>query len=47
MGVTIALFLVAGMGLRWLVDRLIDTFPLFVFLGLGLGSGSLRHAVTR
>lgn len=37
MGVTVALCLVAGMGLGWLVDRLADTFPVFVFLGLGFG----------
>ena len=36
-GGVIALCLVAGMGLGWLVDGLLHTFPVFVLAGLALG----------
>ena len=37
LGVAIAAQLVVGLALGWLVDSLADTFPTFVFIGLGLG----------
>jgi len=37
LGVGIAAPLVAGLALGWLVDSLADSFPIFVFIGLGLG----------
>ena len=37
LGAGLAALLVAGMGLGWLVDALADTFPIFAFIGLGLG----------
>jgi F0F1-type ATP synthase assembly protein I len=37
LGAGLAALLVAGMGLGWLVDTLAHTFPIFVFIGLGLG----------
>jgi F0F1-type ATP synthase assembly protein I len=37
MGVTLALCVVAGFGLGWLVDRGTGTFPVFAMVGLLLG----------
>lgn len=37
MGITLALCLVAGLGLGWLVDSLTGTFPAFLLVGLLLG----------
>ncbi len=37
MGVSIALCLVAGFGLGWLLDLPLGTFPVFALVGLGLG----------
>jgi putative Mn2+ efflux pump MntP len=36
-GGTAALCLVAGMGLGWLVDSLLHTFPAFALVGLAIG----------
>jgi hypothetical protein len=36
-GSTAALCLLAGMGLGWLVDSLVHTFPVFALVGLALG----------
>jgi len=36
-GAALAALLVAGLGLGWLVDRLLHTFPIFLFVGLVLG----------
>jgi F0F1-type ATP synthase assembly protein I len=36
-GGVVALCLVAGMGLGWLVDSLANTFPAFALVGLALG----------
>lgn len=37
MGVAIAAFLMVGLGLGWLVDKLLDSLPLFILIGLALG----------
>lgn len=37
LGMTLALCLVAGFGLGWLVDRAVGTFPAFALVGLALG----------
>jgi F0F1-type ATP synthase assembly protein I len=37
LAIAIAAFLVVGIGLGWLVDRMLDSLPLFIFVGLGLG----------
>jgi F0F1-type ATP synthase assembly protein I len=37
LGVSIAAFLMVGLGLGWLVDSLLDTLPAFVLIGLALG----------
>ena len=37
MGVTLALCVVAGFGLGWLVDLGTGTFPAFALVGLALG----------
>jgi hypothetical protein len=36
-GGTSALCLLAGLGLGWLVDSLVHTFPVFALVGLALG----------
>jgi len=36
-GVTTAAFLVGGLGLGWLADEVLDSLPVFVFIGLALG----------
>lgn len=36
-GSTTALCLIAGMGLGWLADSLLHTFPVFALVGLALG----------
>ncbi len=37
MGMSIALCLVVGFGLGWLIDLPLGTFPLCALIGLGLG----------
>ncbi len=37
LGVTIAAFLLVGLGLGWLVDEVLDSLPVFVLIGLALG----------
>jgi F0F1-type ATP synthase assembly protein I len=37
LGATIAAILLAGLGLGWLVDELVDTRPAFTLGGLALG----------
>lgn len=37
LGVSIAAFLVAGLGLGWWLDSLLDTLPVFIMVGLALG----------
>lgn len=37
LGVTLAAYLVAGLGLGWLIDSLVDTTPIFLMIGLALG----------
>jgi F0F1-type ATP synthase assembly protein I len=37
LGATIAAILLAGLGLGWLVDELVDTLPAFTLAGLVLG----------
>lgn len=37
MGVTAAALFAAGVVIGWLVDLLLDTSPIFVFVGLALG----------
>lgn len=37
MGAVIAILLVAGMALGWLVDTLLNTVPIFILVGLVLG----------
>ena len=37
MGVTLAICVLAGFGLGWLVDRATGTFPLIAMIGLALG----------
>lgn len=37
LGLATAAFLVAGLGLGWLADELLDSLPVFVFVGLALG----------
>jgi F0F1-type ATP synthase assembly protein I len=39
MGVTLALCVVAGFGLGWLVDLATGTFPVFALVGLLFGVG--------
>jgi F0F1-type ATP synthase assembly protein I len=37
LGVALAAYLVAGLGLGWLADRSLDTLPIFTLVGLALG----------
>jgi F0F1-type ATP synthase assembly protein I len=37
MGTASGLILAAGMGLGWLLDNLLNTFPIFVLVGVLLG----------
>lgn len=37
LGAATAAILVAGLGLGWLVDRLVDSLPAFTLVGLALG----------
>ncbi len=37
LGVTIAAFLLIGLGLGWLADEMLDSLPVFVLIGLALG----------
>ena len=44
MGMVLAVAIVAGLGLGWLVDSLAGTTPIFLFLGLAFGvSGGVRY----
>ena len=46
LGIGIAAPLVAGLGLGWLIDALAGSFPIFVFIGLGLGIvGAIAYTV--
>jgi F0F1-type ATP synthase assembly protein I len=40
MGVVSALLLIVPLGVGWLVDRLMNTLPIFTFVGLVLGIAS-------
>lgn len=40
LGIVLALCLVVGLGLGWLLDGLADTFPVFLLIGLLLGIGA-------
>lgn len=40
LGMTLALCLVIGFGLGWLVDRAMGTFPAFALVGLAVGVGA-------
>lgn len=37
LGIVLALCLVSGLGLGWLLDALVGTFPVFLLVGLLLG----------
>lgn len=37
LGMTIAVVLVAGIGLGWLLDEVLNTLPVFLMIGLALG----------
>ncbi|MGH3766370.1 MAG: AtpZ/AtpI family protein [Pseudonocardiaceae bacterium] len=37
LGAATAAILVVGLGLGWLVDRIVDTLPAFTMVGLALG----------
>ena len=37
LGAATAAILVLGLGLGWLVDRVVNTFPAFIMVGLALG----------
>lgn len=37
LGIVLALCLVSGLGLGWLLDGAVDTFPVFLLVGLLLG----------
>ncbi|HEY0637371.1 MAG TPA: AtpZ/AtpI family protein [Pseudonocardiaceae bacterium] len=37
LGITIAVILVAGIGLGWLLDEVLNTLPVFLMIGLALG----------
>lgn len=37
LGVSIAAFLVAGLGLGWLIDSVLNSLPVFVLIGLAFG----------
>ena len=44
LGLATAAFLVVGLGLGWLVDEMLDSLPVFVFIGLALGiAGASVH----
>jgi len=48
LGVTLAAYLVAGLGLGWLIDSLVDSTPIFLMIGLALGiTGSCVHLYTQ
>jgi F0F1-type ATP synthase assembly protein I len=43
-GAVAALLLVIGLGAGWLVDQLLHTLPIFVFVGLAFGiAGAARY----
>jgi F0F1-type ATP synthase assembly protein I len=47
-GVTVAIAIAAGVVLGWLVDRLLGTLPIFLFLGLLLGvAGAVWYLVLK
>jgi F0F1-type ATP synthase assembly protein I len=37
LGAATAAIIVLGLGLGWLVDRILNTFPAFIMIGLALG----------
>jgi F0F1-type ATP synthase assembly protein I len=37
LGAATAAIIVLGLGLGWLVDRVVNTFPAFIMIGLALG----------
>lgn len=37
LGVALAAYLVVGLGLGWLVDKMLDSLPVFTLIGLALG----------
>lgn len=37
LGAATAAIIVLGLGLGWLVDRVVNTFPAFIMVGLALG----------
>jgi F0F1-type ATP synthase assembly protein I len=44
LGAVTALILVFGFGIGWLLDRLLHTTPIFIFVGLALGiAGAGRY----
>jgi putative F0F1-ATPase subunit (Ca2+/Mg2+ transporter) len=48
LGGTAAVCVLAGMGLGWLVDSLVNTFPIFALVGLALGIvGACAYAYTQ
>jgi F0F1-type ATP synthase assembly protein I len=45
LGVALAAYLVVGLGLGWLVDKMLDSLPVFTLTGLALGIvGACVHA---
>lgn len=45
LGVALAASLVVGLGLGWLLDSMLDSLPVFTFVGLALGIvGACVHA---
>ena len=47
LGVALAANLALGFGLGWLIDRAVGTFPVFAFVGFGLGLVSAGATVYR
>jgi F0F1-type ATP synthase assembly protein I len=47
-GGVVAGVLVAGLALGWWIDRLFDTSPIFVLVGIALGiAGGIWHTIVR
>ncbi len=48
LGAATAAILLAGLGLGWLVDEIVDTFPAFTLAGLALGiAGAAVYIYTK